>query len=75
MFIVGVLFFGAGSFAGGLATTSTWLIVSRVIQGVGGAIVAPTALSLIADTFEEGAARNRALGIYAGAAARTAFSG
>ena len=68
MFIAGVLVFAFGSFAGGLATSSTWLIVSRIVQGAGGAIVAPTALSLIADTFEEGAARNRALGIYAGAA-------
>src|SRR5256712_8219752 len=68
MFIIGVLVFAAGSFAGGLATTSAWLIAARVIQGAGGAIVAPTALSLIADTFQEGAARNRALGVYAGAA-------
>ncbi len=68
MFVIGVLLFAAGSFAGGLATTSTWLIAARVIQGAGGAIVAPTALSLIADTFQEGAARNRALGVYAGAA-------
>src|ERR671935_1880534 len=36
MFIAGVLLFGTGSFAGGLAPTSTWLIVSRVIQGAGG---------------------------------------
>ena len=68
MFMAGVLLFAAGSLAGGLATTSWWLIASRVIQGAGGAIVAPTALSLIADTFKEGAARTRALGIYAGAA-------
>src|SRR6266849_8486060 len=68
MFIAGVLLFAAGSLAGGLATTSTWLIASRVVQGAGGAIVAPTALSLIADTFKEGAARTRALGVYAGAA-------
>ena len=67
-FIAGVLIFAGGSLAGGLATTSTWLIVWRIVQGAGGAIVAPTALSLIADTFAEGAARNRALGIYAGAA-------
>src|SRR3989442_3956771 len=70
MFITGVLVFAAGSVAGGLATTSTWLIAARVIQRAGGAIVAPTALSLIADTFQEGAARNRALGVYAGAAGR-----
>jgi EmrB/QacA subfamily drug resistance transporter len=44
------------------------LIIARVVQGAGAAVVAPTALSLIADTFKEGAARNRALGIYAGAA-------
>ena len=68
MFIAGVLLFAAGSMAGGLATTSTWLVVWRVVQGAGAAIVAPTALSLIADTFAEGAERNRALGIYAGAA-------
>lgn len=68
MFIAGVIVFAAGSFAGGLATTSTWLIAARAIQGAGAAIVAPTALSLIADTFKEGAARNRALGVYAGAA-------
>jgi len=68
MFIGGVLLFAAGSFAGGLATSSTWLIIARVVQGAGAAVVAPTALSLVADTFKEGAARNRALGIYAGAA-------
>src|SRR5690348_2006133 len=68
MFITGVLIFAAGSFAGGLATSSTWLIASRVVQGAGAAVVAPTALSLIADTFQEGPARNRALGVYAGAA-------
>src|SRR5690242_16847235 len=68
MFISGVLLFAAGSLAGGLAASSTWLIAARVVQGAGGAIVAPTALSLIADTFAEGTERNRALGIYAGAA-------
>ncbi len=75
MFIIGVLVFAAGSFAGGLATTSAWLIAARILQGAGGAIVAPTALSLIADTFQEGAARNRALGVYAGAAGSGAAIG
>src|SRR5262245_26081047 len=59
MFIAGVLIFAVGSFVGGLATTPAWLIAARVLQGAGGAIVSPTALSLIADTFAEGAARNR----------------
>ena len=68
MFVAGVLLFAGGSLAGGLALTPWWLIAARAVQGAGAAIVAPTALSLIADTFREGAARNRALGVYAGAA-------
>jgi EmrB/QacA subfamily drug resistance transporter len=56
--------FTLGSFAGGFATGDVWLIVARAAQGIGAAIIAPTALSLIADTFSEGPARNRALGVY-----------
>src|SRR5438477_9799932 len=65
VFIIGVLVFTLGSLAGGFATSASWLIAARVAQGVGGAIVAPTALSLVAVTFPEGPARNRALGVYA----------
>src|SRR3989454_10171619 len=64
VFVAGVIVFTLGSLAGGFATTSTWLIAARIAQGVGGAIVAPTALSLVAVTFPEGASRNRALGVY-----------
>ena len=69
MFVVGTLIFAVGSLAGGLALTSTALIVARIAQGVGAAIVAPTALSLLADTFPEGASRNRALGVYSAVSA------
>ena len=69
MFIGGTLVFTIGSLAGGLATTSTMLIIARVVQGIGGAVVAPTALSLLADTFAEGKARNRALGVYSAVSA------
>src|SRR2546423_427162 len=68
MFVVGIVVFTLGSLAGGFATSDVWLIVARAAQGVGAAIVAPTALSLIADTFNEGSARNRALGVYAAVA-------
>jgi len=68
MFATGIVLFTLGSLAGGLATSDVWLIVARAAQGIGAAIVAPTALSLIADTFSEGAARNRALGVYAAVA-------
>jgi len=69
MFVAGTILFTIGSLAGGLATTSTLLIIARAAQGVGGAIIAPTALSLLADTFPEGAQRNRALGVYSAVSA------
>jgi EmrB/QacA subfamily drug resistance transporter len=64
MFIVGLLVFSAASLAGGLATSQAWLLTARAVQGAGGAIVAPTALSLVATTFPEGAARRRAMAVY-----------
>jgi EmrB/QacA subfamily drug resistance transporter/deazaflavin-dependent oxidoreductase (nitroreductase family) len=69
MFIIGALMFTAGSMAGGLATSSTFLIAARAAQGVGAAILAPTALSLLAATFPQGAQRNRALGLYSAVSA------
>src|SRR5260370_27639788 len=65
IFIAGLLLFSLASLFGGFATSEAWLLVARAAQGVGGAMVAPTALALIATTFPEGAPRNRALGVYA----------
>ena len=65
MFVTGLLLFSAASLAGGLATSPAWLLAARAVQGAGAAIVAPTALALIATTFSEGRARNRAMGVYA----------
>jgi len=64
MFVAGLLLFSAASLAGGLATSQAWLLTCRAVQGAGGAIVAPTALALIATTFPEGRARSRAMGVY-----------
>ena len=69
VFVIGTILFTAGSLAGGVAMTSTFLIAARAAQGIGGAIVAPTALSLLADTFAEGTQRNRALGVYSAVSA------
>ncbi|MGH3418251.1 MAG: MFS transporter [Streptosporangiaceae bacterium] len=66
VFIAGIVLFSLASLAGGFATDQAWLLTARVIQGVGGAFAAPTALSLIAVTFPEGPPRNRAMGVYAG---------
>jgi EmrB/QacA subfamily drug resistance transporter len=65
MFVAGLLLFSAASMAGGFATSQAWLLAARAVQGVGGAIVAPTALALIATTFPVGRPRNRAMGVYA----------
>ena len=64
MFVAGIMLFTLGSLAGGFAASGTWLITARGAQGIGAAVIAPTALSLIADTFREGPDRNRALGVY-----------
>src|ERR1022692_760586 len=64
IFIFGILLFSLASLLGGFATDQAWLLAARALQGVGGAIVAPTALSLITTTFPEGPPRNRAMGVY-----------
>src|SRR3989441_3030265 len=69
MFVIGALLFTAGSLAGGLATSSAYLVAARAAQGIGAAILAPTALSLLAATFPQGAQRNRALGVYSAVSA------
>jgi len=65
MFIAGIILFSLASLLGGFATSQAWLLGARALQGVGGAIVAPAALSLITTNFPEGRARNRAMGVYA----------
>jgi EmrB/QacA subfamily drug resistance transporter len=65
MFVIGVLIFAAASLAGGFAWDRGWLLAMRALQGIGGAIASPTALSLVTTTFAEGPARNRAFGVYA----------
>jgi EmrB/QacA subfamily drug resistance transporter len=65
VFIAGIIQFSAASLLGGFATTQAWLLGARALQGVGGAIVAPAALSLVTTTFPEGPPRNRAFGVYA----------
>jgi EmrB/QacA subfamily drug resistance transporter len=64
MFVVGVLFFTIASLVCGLAWSPAALIAARALQGVGAAIMTPTALSIISTTFPEGSERNKALGIW-----------
>ncbi|MBT2400663.1 MFS transporter [Streptomyces sp. ISL-100] len=69
VFIFGVLLFVLASLLGGLAQNAGQLLAARALQGVGGAIASPTALALIATTFTEGPARNRAFGVFAAVSA------
>src|ERR671911_2126728 len=64
VFIAGVLCFTAASLMCGLAWSPAALLAARVAQGVGAAIMTPTALSIISATFPEGPERNKALGIW-----------
>jgi EmrB/QacA subfamily drug resistance transporter len=64
LFMTGVLFFTAASLMCGLAWSPAALLAARVVQGVGAAIMTPTALSIISTTFPEGSERNKALGIW-----------
>jgi EmrB/QacA subfamily drug resistance transporter len=64
VFMVGLAFFTLASLLCGLAWSPGALIAARAIQGVGAAIMTPTALSILMTTFEEGPERNKALGIW-----------
>jgi EmrB/QacA subfamily drug resistance transporter len=66
VFMVGVALFTAASLFCGLAWSPAALLAGRAGQGVGAAIMTPTALSIISTTFPEGSERNKALGIWGG---------
>ena len=67
--MAGLAVFTAASLGCGLATSDTFLIVMRGIQGLGAALVLPAALSTVTSMFPEGPERNKALGIWGGAGA------
>jgi EmrB/QacA subfamily drug resistance transporter len=68
VFVIGLIAFGASSLAAGLANTAVELILFRGIQGLGGALLSASALTLLTVTFEHGRQRNIALGIWGGLA-------
>src|SRR5205809_1931254 len=64
VFIVGVVVFTVDWLICGLAQSEVMLIASRAVQGFGGAIISPAALSIVMTSFEEGPERNKALGVW-----------
>ncbi|WP_406369566.1 MFS transporter [Streptomyces sp. NBC_00647] len=66
VFMTGTLLFGLSSLLCGFAWSAGVLVAARAVQGVSAAVMAPTALALLIDTFEEGPERNKALAIWSG---------
>jgi EmrB/QacA subfamily drug resistance transporter len=69
LFIAGVVLFSIASLLNGIAPSSGMLIVGRGLQGLGGALVSPAALSIITTTFTETGERTKALGVWSAIAA------
>jgi EmrB/QacA subfamily drug resistance transporter len=73
--MLGLGLFTAASLVCGLATGEALLIASRAVQGLGAASMVPAAMSIVMSMFEDGAERNKALGIWGGLAAAGATLG
>jgi EmrB/QacA subfamily drug resistance transporter len=69
LFVAGVALFSLASLLNGLAQSSTTLIIGRGLQGLGGALVSPAALSIVTTTFNDQAERTKALGVWSAIAA------
>jgi len=73
--MLGLGLFSAASLAAALATGAGFMIGARAVQGIGAAIMLPAALSIVMNMFQEGAERNKALGIWGGLGAGGATVG
>src|SRR5207247_1012411 len=69
LFIAGIVVFTGASLLNAVATSSGMLVGGRALQGLGAALVSPAALSIVTTTFEEGAERTKALGVWSAIAA------
>jgi EmrB/QacA subfamily drug resistance transporter len=65
LFLFGLVVFTVASLLDGLSQSSGMLIGARALQGLGAAFISPAALAIITTTFEEGAERAKALGVWA----------
>jgi EmrB/QacA subfamily drug resistance transporter len=69
LFLAGLIVFSCASLLNALSQSAEMLILGRGLQGLGGALVSPAALSVLTTTFQEGAERTRAMGVWSGIAA------
>lgn len=75
VFGIGVTVFTAASLAAGLSPTAEVLIASRAVQGVGAALLTPTALAILPAVFTETRERNRAIGLWGAVSALSLAAG
>jgi EmrB/QacA subfamily drug resistance transporter len=68
LFLAGIVLFSAASLMNGLASSAGILVAGRALQGLGGALVTPAALSVLTTTFAEGRERTTALGVWSAVA-------
>ncbi|PSR67289.1 MFS transporter [Nocardia sp. MDA0666] len=66
IFILGTVLFTLASLGGGLAPSAAWLIVARIVQGLGGAMAGPNTLALLTTTFADPKMRVRVLALFSG---------
>ncbi len=64
LFMAGLILFVVASLLGGFSQSEGQLIAARALQGLGAALLAPSALSMVTTIFSEGAERNKALGVW-----------
>jgi EmrB/QacA subfamily drug resistance transporter len=75
VFVVGTALFSAASLVCAAAGSPAVLLGARAIQGLGGAVVSAASLAIVTTSFEEGAPRNRALGVWGALGGLGATSG
>ena len=75
VFQVGLAVFSLGSLACSLAPSLGWLIAFRGLQAVGGSMLNPVAMSIIAGTFTDRAGRAKAIGLWGSVAGLSLASG
>ncbi|AKU15083.1 MFS transporter [Luteipulveratus mongoliensis] len=73
--VTGTVIFGLASFAGGFADSPSVLVGARLVQGLGAALMMPTALSLLTTSFSSGSDRTKALGVWGGVAGLASAAG
>jgi len=75
IFVGGLLLFSLASLAGGLSESEGQLVASRAVQGLGAALLAPAALSIVTTLFAAGTERNQALGVWGAVAGAGGVAG